>query len=187
MVETEGPDRVPASVGTPSVPTFPILPRKARLALALLPPACFVHQADTATTRGEARFARAVAAAESASHPRYATYVVHVSFANGSHHVADDWDVTEDLTHATVYPDVFSHRDRTAPTIPRGINFQVGGVIINAAQPDDPIGPLAFAVDQDFGLRPPRAYALAFDADTFASRSCFGRRTRDATNTNVKA
>lgn len=33
--------------------------------------------------------------------------MVHVSFANGSHHVVDDWDVTEDLTHATVYPDVF--------------------------------------------------------------------------------
>jgi len=146
--------------------------RAARAVLVALVPALllgFVHQTDTATGQGAAIFARAVQTAEAGAYPHYAHYLVDVSFANGSRHIHDAWDTTEDITHATVYADIFSKRERASPFVPHGINLQIGGIVVNPERPDDPIGPVAFAVDQDFGLKPPHAYAVVYDADTFAS------------------
>jgi hypothetical protein len=79
------------------------------------------------------------------------------------------WDTTEDITHSAVYASVFSRQEHASPFVPHGINLKIGGMVINAPRPNDPIGPVAFAVDQDFGLRPPHAYAVAYDRDTFAT------------------
>jgi hypothetical protein len=136
--------------------------------IALLPLVLFVHAADPSTS-GEALFERAVTAAEHGSYPRYATYAVDVSFTNGAHHVTDVWDTTEDITHSAVYASIFSRQEHASPFVPHGINLQIGGMVINAQRPNDPIGPVAFAADQDFGLRPPHAYAVLYDADTFAT------------------
>ncbi len=161
------------------------------LVLAAVPLTCFVHQTDTATAQGEAIFARAVGVAEHLPHAPYAQYAVSVSFTNGSRHIVDTWDTAEDITRATVYADIFSQEERRAPTVATGSNVAlsltiqssgeglgVGGAPsapisfssrpLNPANTGDPIGPVAFAVDQTFGLLPPRSYAVSHDLGTFA-------------------
>jgi hypothetical protein len=163
------------------------------LALAIVALTCFVQQTDTSAARGEALFERAVRAAESGSYPNYASYAVTVSFADGASRLVDTWNTCEDIAHGSVYADIFSQQERSAPTRPRGFNL-VAGLSLQAAAPasigangepstalavqshalnpqvtGDPIGPVAFAVDQLFGLTPPRTYRVMHDGDTFST------------------
>jgi hypothetical protein len=167
-------------------------PGVARSVIALGLLAFFAHAVDGADARAEALFARAVHAAQSDAHSHYATYDVRVSFTNGGRHHVDTWATTEDVTDATILADIFSQEERRAPTTPHGFNtvltfgiptaqqrsFGATGAPpsmltmqtspLNPERTGDPIGPVAFAVDQNFGLTPPHPYLVAHDVDTFA-------------------
>jgi hypothetical protein len=125
-----------------------------------------------------------VQAAEHETYANYATYAVTVRFANGARHVTDTWNTTEDIAHGNVIADVFSQEERRRPTVDTnpnvtvGINLQSSGgstpVDVNVASLNpqisgDPIGPVAFAVDQNFGLTPPRSYQVTHDVESFAA------------------
>jgi hypothetical protein len=155
--------------------------------------ACFIHEADTPTAQGDAIFARAEQAAEHGTYARYATYAVIVRFANGTHHIVDTWKTTEDIAHGNVIADVFTQEERRNPTTATGSNVTVGIGLqpsgpraigaspasenttmhfqvasLNPQMTGDPIGPVAFAVDQNFGLTPPRSYQVTHDVDSFS-------------------
>jgi hypothetical protein len=156
----------------------------------------FVHQADLATVQGDAIFAHALAAAKRDGYSRYAKYNVVVTFTNGAHHV-DSWATTEDMVHASVYADIFSQQERDDPSTPHGTNFGVGLGLNDASQrsvgandgtpststavaapvklsggdTSDPVGPVALAIDQNFGLTPPRPYVVVHEGETFSSRA----------------
>lgn len=165
------------------------------VALAVVVPGLFVHQADLATVQGEAIFAHAIKVLQNDDYARYAKYDVVVSFTNGARHV-DTWATTEDMTHASVYADIFSQQERDDPYVPHGVNVGIGANLPDASArslganngtPDtgtaisatvnksgdtsDPVGPVAFAVDQNFGLSDPRPYVVVHEGETFSSRA----------------
>jgi hypothetical protein len=165
------------------------------IAIALLA-LVFVHQSD-ATEQGTAIFRRAEGSALSEAHARYATYTVTVAFDDGSRHVTHTWETSEDLTHSVVFASIFSREERADPATPRGSNLKFGASLgsggtpasyasrpVNAEQTDDPIGPVAFAVDQTFGLTPPRTYGVTHDVRSFDAAgdgiATIGRTLRDA-------
>jgi hypothetical protein len=164
-------------------------------AIALLPLFAFVHQTDTATAQGEAIFARAEKVAQNDAHARYANYDVVVSFDAGGPPRVDTWATTEDLTHAAVYADIFSQQEHRSPTTPHGSNLVFGLALqpatqdgvgasgdsqtetavqshpVNPQVTGDPIGPVAFAVDQNFGLTPPQTYAVVNNTADFSAHA----------------
>jgi hypothetical protein len=164
------------------------------MALAVVALGGFVHQTDTATAQGSAIFQHALAVARSDAHARYAKYDVVVTFTNGAHHT-DSWATTEDMTHASVYADIFSQQERANPTTPHGTNIGLGFGLQDAAprslsandgtpstttavaakltggDSSDPVGPVALAVDQNFGLTAPRPYVVVHEGETFSSRA----------------
>ena len=165
--------------------------RVARSIVLGLPLLAFVHMTATDTAQSEAIFKRAVAVAESDAHAPYATYDVVVSFTNGGRRIVDTWPTTEDLSHAAVLASAFTKEERDAPTAPHGINIvarrrvalavpksfggddpaaagSIRSAPVNPERTGDPVGPVALAIDQNFGLTPPRAYVVAHDASTIA-------------------
>jgi hypothetical protein len=161
---------------------------------AVLVPLFFIHQTGTATAQAEAIFARAVHAAQSDARAPYATYDVAVAFANHGRRIVDTWATTEDITHEAILADAFTQEERRAPSVARGSNlvftfgvqpnsssaFGAGSAgtpvtlttsPVNPERTYDPIGPVAFAVDQDFGLTPPRSYLVTHDVASFAANA----------------
>lgn len=163
-----------------------VLPARSLVALLAL---AFVH--ETAVPVGpDALFARAVAAVEQDATPPYATYTVVVTVSTNGHRTVDSWQTTEDITHGIVLASSFSDEERSNPTTPHGINvvahrrFQLsaptsfGGGFdpganlsinsspVNPERTGDVVGPVALAVDQNFGLTPPRTYRVANDERT---------------------
>jgi hypothetical protein len=145
----------------------------------------FVGQTP-APIQADAVFAQAIAAVENDAVAPYATYTVVVTVTDDGHRVVDSWTTTEDIAHAIVMASSFSDTERANPTAPRGINVAarrrfpvaaVGTLIpnldattrwtnshpVNSERADDVVGPVALAVDQNFGLTPPRAYRVAND------------------------
>jgi hypothetical protein len=149
----------------------------------------FVHQTP-APSQAEALFARAVAVIESDAQAPYATYTVVVTVTTDGHRAVSSWQTTEDMTHGTVLASSFSDEERANPTTPHGMNvvahrrFQLSaprsfgggldpaanlGIDSNPVNPErtgDAVGPVALAVDQNFGLTLPRAYRVANDERT---------------------
>jgi hypothetical protein len=162
--------------------------RPARLVAALAAFA-FVHQTP-APSSADGLFARAVTVVENDARAPYATYTVVVTIANDGRRDVNSWQTTEDITHGIVLASGFSDEERANPTAPHGINvvahrrfqlsaprsFSAGldpsanlGVNSNPVNPertDDAVGPVALAVDQNFGLTPRRAYRIAYDDRT---------------------
>jgi len=166
-----------------------------RSASLLLITTGFIHQADMATVQGEAIFNHALAVAKNDGYSRYAQYDVVVTFTNGAHHT-DTWATTEDMVHASVYADIFSQQERANPTTPHGVNVglsfglqdadqrspganngtpstdtAVSVPLIKGGDTSDPVGPVAFAVDQNFGFTDPRPYVVVQEGETFSSRA----------------
>lgn len=148
----------------------------------------FVHQA--APSPADALFARAVAVVENDARAPYATYTVVVSVTNDGRRVLNSWQTTEDVAHGLVLASSFSDQERTNPTTPHGINV-VGRRRIQLSAPralnpgldpaanltlksnpvnpehnGDVVGPVALAIDQNFGLTPPHGYRIARDERT---------------------
>ncbi len=89
------------------------------------------------------------------AYSRYAEYVAVVSFHNGPKYVRRTWQTVEDIRHGLVYSGAFSREEQAHPTTPHGIVVSVPFFgEINKPQPTDPIGQVAFAIDQDYGLAP---------------------------------
>lgn len=89
------------------------------------------------------------------SYPRYANYSVGVRYRNGGAIVQRHYDTLEDLRRGIVFAHTFSREETANPSFPPpGINFGILGTTLNAAQADDPIGPVALAVTYDFGISP---------------------------------
>ena len=150
----------------------------------------FVHDAPVDVPPADALFARAVAVVQDDDHAPYATYTVVVGVANDGRRVSDSWETTEDIRHGIVLASSFSDEERANPTTPHGINvvahrrFQLSAPRslsagldpaanlsmnsrpVNPERSGDEVGPVALAVDQNFGLTPPRAYRVANDERT---------------------
>jgi hypothetical protein len=110
----------------------------------------------------EAIFAAARKAWGAGAYPRYAEYVAVVSFHNGPKFVRRTWETTEDIRHGFVYSRAFSREERAHPTTPHGIGISLPFVgEINKQQPVDPVGQIAFAIDQDYGLAPNERHLIS--------------------------
>jgi hypothetical protein len=164
-------------------------------ALAALAALGFVQQTPAPAATPDALFARAVSVIENDATAPYATYDVVVSVAHDGHRVVNSWKTTEDITHGIVLASSFSEEERVNPTTPHGTNivarrrFQLaaprrfGAAIdpsatvslnsrpVNPERTGDAVGPVALAVDQNFGLTPPRAYRIANDEKTVVAGS----------------
>ena len=148
----------------------------------------FVH--ETAAPQADALFARAAAVVADDAKPPYATYTVVVNVTTKGHPVANSWQTTEDITHGIVLASSFSAEERANPKTPHGTNvvahrrfqlsaprslnagldpsanFSFNSQPVNPERTGDAVGPVALAVDQNFGLTPPRAYRIANDERT---------------------
>jgi hypothetical protein len=102
---------------------------------------------------GNAIFDAARKAWAGGAYPRYAEYVAVVSYHKGTRFVRRSWETTEDLRQGLIYSRGFSREEAAHPYVPHGINVGIIGFgNLNPVQPDDPIGHVSFAIDQDFGL-----------------------------------
>ena len=161
--------------------------------LAALAAFAFVHQTPAAPSPAALLFARAVTVVENDARAPYATYAVVVSVTNDGHRVVNSWQTTEDITHGIVFASSFSDEEHTNPTTPHGINvvahrrFQLSAPRsfsagldpsanlslnshpVNPERTGDAVGPVALAVDENFGLTPPRAYRIANDERTIVA------------------
>ena len=103
----------------------------------------------------DAIFVAARQAWGSGAYPRYAVYAVVVTYHNGAKAVRRTWDTTEDLRGGIVYSHSFSREELADPYTPHGINIQIPFVADpNRERPEDPVGQVEFAVDQDYGIAP---------------------------------
>lgn len=167
--------------------------RVLRCSIALVASA-FVGQAPAPTPAlpVDALFARAIAVVESEARAPYATYSVVVTVATDSERVSRSWQTTEDIRHGIVLASSFSDEERANPTTPHGSNIVARRRIqlaaprnldpgsdppslllkskpVNPQRTADAIGPVALAVDQNFGLTRPRTYRVANDERTIAA------------------
>jgi hypothetical protein len=127
--------------------------RASMLALLLLvslgaaPPSAAPPDAETI-------FENARTAWSSGAYPRYASYATVVDYHNGTHHVRRTWDTIEDFRHESVFARKFSREEEANPgPPPRGIDIAIPFFgSINPEKPADPVGHVALAVDQSYGI-----------------------------------
>ena len=108
------------------------------------------------------------------AYPRYAEYVAVVSFHNGPRFIRRSWETTEDLRTGYIYSKAFSREEQANPKVPHGVNVVIPFLgNLNKEPVPDPIGQVAFAIDQDYGLSPnPRHFTATNDMSTIdAQRS----------------
>lgn len=162
-------------------------------ALAAMLVLSFVHQTP-APDEAASLFARVVARAANDARAPFATYTVVVTMTHGGRQTVASWPTTEDITHGVVLASAFSDEERADPTTPHGFNIVarrrmpiaavrtvvpdldattrwVNGPPVSSEKSDDVVGPVALAVDQNFGVTPPRAYRVADDQRTIADAS----------------
>jgi hypothetical protein len=150
-----------------------------------------------ATTPGDA-FRSAREAWPLSAYPPYATYQTVVRYGSGGRAIVRRWDTLEDLRRRMVHAEAFSDRDREAPHVPEGTNVGAygsltwngkglvlgpkapapgkmppKGIILNRERDEDAIGPVSFAIDQDFGIafNAPPISALRSAGDVASARS----------------
>jgi hypothetical protein len=117
------------------------------------PPAAASPASLAETPDADAIFDAARKAWGRGAYPRYAEYVAVVSYHKGTRFVRRSWETTEDLRQGLIYSRGFSREEAAHPYVPHGINVSIIGFgNLNPVQPDDPIGHVSFAIDQDFGL-----------------------------------
>jgi hypothetical protein len=118
-------------------------------------------------------FANARAAWTAGSYPRYADYVAVVRFHNHAKLVRRTWETTEDIRTGYLYSKAFSREELASPTTPHGINVSIPFLgNLNKEHHDDPIGQVAFAIDQDYGIAPgQRHYTATSDVTVLDAQS----------------
>jgi hypothetical protein len=89
------------------------------------------------------------------AYPRYVAYSTVVDYSDNGKPVTRTWDTLEDLRHAAVFSRKFSREEEATPFVPHGINIAIPIIgTLNKQQESDPLGHVAFAVDEDYGLAP---------------------------------
>lgn len=86
------------------------------------------------------------------SYPRYANYTISVHYRNGDIAKAVHYDTLEDLRRGIVFGHTFSREETANPSTPHGVNVGMLGMTLNESESTEPIGPLALAVNYDFGI-----------------------------------
>jgi hypothetical protein len=105
-----------------------------------------------ATSHAEALFNAAREARTQSAYAHFTVYATVVRFRRSGRPVSSTWDTVEDMRRRLVHAHSLSREENAHPHVPHGINFGLGGEVMNHEPSDDPIGPLTFAIDQDFGL-----------------------------------
>jgi hypothetical protein len=106
-------------------------------------------------------------------YPHFGSYDVSVTFRNhtrtGEYRVRDTWTTTENFANSTVFSRIFSDEEDVNPYVPHGINIglQIIGDL-NPEPPNDPMGQVAFAIDQNFGVSAQHTYGVVTDVSDFA-------------------
>ena len=78
---------------------------------------------------------------------------MNVAFTKDAQRVHDSWQTVEDFTHATVLTKIFSTQEDANPYVPHGTNVVIPFFgSLNPAKPREPIGEVACAIDQTFGI-----------------------------------
>jgi|HubBroStandDraft_1064217.scaffolds.fasta_scaffold74325_1 hypothetical protein len=107
-------------------------------------------------------------------YPRFAAYTTVVRYHTGAVPIVRSWDTIEDLDKRLVFSHGMSREEQAHPVTPEGTNIGVGvgatgvqnvpaptqaggsilpgGLTMNEATSDDPLGQVTFAINQDFGL-----------------------------------
>jgi hypothetical protein len=107
-------------------------------------------------------------------YPRFAAYTAVVRYHSGTVPIVRSWDTVEDLAKRLVFSHGMSREEQAHPVTPEGTNIGVGvggggvqsvpaptqgggsilpgGLTMNEATSDDPLGQVTFAINQDFGL-----------------------------------
>ncbi len=89
------------------------------------------------------------------AYPRYAEYVAVVSFHNDKRFVRRTWETTEDMRTGVVYSRPFSREEDAHAYTPHGVNIAIPFMSkLSREHQPDPIGHVALAIDQDYGLAP---------------------------------
>lgn len=134
-------------------------------------PAASVSPA-TADPEGERIFEAARRAWNGSNYPRYTTYTVGVRYQKGSRWITRHYATYEDMRRNLVFARVFSPEEEANPKTPHGINLSIGPIVINPDHPEDPIGPLALGINQDYGISPASSPIKALnDAEDVANAS----------------
>jgi hypothetical protein len=121
---------------------------------------------------GERIFEAARHAWDGSAYPRYTTYTVGVSYQKGSHAIARHYATYEDMRRNLVFARDFSPEEEAHPKTPHGANIALGPFVINPDHPEDPIGPLALGINQDYGISPAsRPIKALNDAEQVANAS----------------
>jgi hypothetical protein len=87
-------------------------------------------------------------------YPRFADYDVVVRYRNGAKVIQRTWITTEDIRHGTVTSRTFAREELSNPPAPTGINVAIP--FFPGHKDPEPVGQVAFAINQDFGLAPYR-------------------------------
>jgi len=103
---------------------------------------------------GERIFTAARRAWEGSAYPRYTTYTVGVRYEKGSRTITRHYATYEDMRRNLVFARDFSPEEEADPKTPHGTNIALGPFVINPDHPEDPIGPLALGINQDYGIAP---------------------------------
>jgi hypothetical protein len=149
------------------------------LALMLIAPEPVLSQSPQptptpVTSEGERIFLAAQHALALQVYPHYGSYGVSVTFRNhtrtGEYRVRDTWATTENFTNSTLFSRIFSDDEDAHPYVPHGIS--IGLPLIGDFNPiklHDPMGQVAFAIDQHFGVSAQRTYGVVADVSDFAN------------------
>jgi hypothetical protein len=90
------------------------------------------------------------------AYPRFAEYTTVVEYHKDGRHLKHSWETTEDFRHGAIYSKMFSREQLNYmgdPDYRINIGIPFFGNLTKP-QPKDPIGHVAFAVDQDYGMAP---------------------------------
>lgn len=139
------------------------------LALAL---GIVLQTVPAAPTPADALFTATRQARTQSGYAHYTVYTTVLRCQIGNRQLSSTWDTIEDMRRRLVHSHGLSREENADPHVPRGINVGIsaggsgiiqpgstapvipkaGTSVLNAERPNDPIGELSFAVDQDFGL-----------------------------------
>jgi hypothetical protein len=135
-----------------AVATFFLTCELSGAALADLPVAATASPQAAVPADAQAIFTAARSAWAFTSYPRYANYTVGVHYRNAGVNVQRHYSTLQDLRRNIVFAQTFSREETADPSTPHGTNIGALGMTLNTAESDDPIGPLALAVNYDFGI-----------------------------------
>lgn len=128
-----------------------------------------------AETPADATFTAAREARSRSAYAHYTVYATVVRYTLAGRPLTRTWDTIEDMRRRLVHSHSLSREDAANPHVPHGINFAAGltglssgssaapgapatgggsllSTTLNPETPDDPVGEVTFAIDQDYGL-----------------------------------